>query len=38
LSGNRKGAIAETAIAAAATALDIPVLRPIIEHTRYDLG
>ena len=38
LSTNRKGAIAETAIAAAATALDIPVLRPIIEHSRYDLA
>ena len=38
LSTNRKGAIAETKIAAAATALDIPVLRPIVEHTRYDLG
>jgi prevent-host-death family protein len=38
LSTNRKGAIAETAIAAAATALDIPVLRPIVEHARYDLA
>jgi prevent-host-death family protein len=38
LSTNRKGAIAETAIAAAATALDIPVLRPIVEHSRYDLA
>jgi prevent-host-death family protein len=38
LSTNRKGAIAETAIAAAATALDVPVLRPIVEHARYDLA
>jgi prevent-host-death family protein len=38
LSRNRKGAIAETKIAAAATALDIPVLRPIVEHARYDLA
>jgi prevent-host-death family protein len=38
LSTNRKGAIAETKIAAAATELDIPVLRPIVEHGRYDLG
>jgi prevent-host-death family protein len=38
LSTNRKGAIAETAIAAAATKLGIPVLRPIVEHGRYDLA
>jgi prevent-host-death family protein len=38
LSSDRKGAIAETAIAAAATKLGIPVLRPIIEHARYDLA
>jgi prevent-host-death family protein len=38
LSTNRKGAIAETKIAAAATELDIPVLRPIFEHARYDLA
>jgi prevent-host-death family protein len=38
LSSNRKGAIAETKIAAAATELDIPVLRPITEHARYDLA
>jgi hypothetical protein len=38
LSSNRKGAIAETEIAAAATELGIPVLRPIVEHGRYDLG
>jgi hypothetical protein len=37
LSTNRKGAIAETKIAAAATELGIPVLRPIVEHSRYDL-
>jgi prevent-host-death family protein len=38
LSTNRKGAIAETKIAAAATELGIPVLRPIVEHARYDLA
>jgi prevent-host-death family protein len=38
LDSNRKGAIAETKIAAAATELGIPVLRPIVEHGRYDLG
>ena len=38
LSTNRKGAIAETKLAAAATELDIPVLRPITEHARYDLA
>jgi prevent-host-death family protein len=38
LTSNRKGAIAETKIAAAATELGIPVLRPIFEHSRYDLG
>jgi PD-(D/E)XK endonuclease len=38
LSSNRKGAIAETKIAAAATELDVPVLRPITEHARYDLA
>ena len=38
LSTNRKGAIAETKIAAAATELDIPVLRPITDHARYDLA
>jgi prevent-host-death family protein len=36
LSSNRKGAIAK--IAAAATELGIPVLRPIVEHGRYDLA
>jgi prevent-host-death family protein len=38
LSSNRKGAIAETKIAAAATEIDVPVLRPITEHARYDLA
>ena len=38
LSTNRKGAIAETEIAAAATKLGVPVLRPIVEHARYDLA
>jgi len=38
LSTSRKGAIAETKIAAAATELDIPVLRPIVDHARYDLA
>jgi prevent-host-death family protein len=35
---NRKGAIAELKIAAAATELGVPVLRPMSEHGRYDLG
>jgi hypothetical protein len=38
LSTNRKGAIAETAIAAAATKLGVSVLRPIVDHARYDLA
>ena len=38
LTTNQKGAIAETAIAAAATKLGISVLRPIVEHGRYDLA
>jgi prevent-host-death family protein len=38
MTSNRKGAIAETKIAAAATELGIPVLRPIVEHGRYDLA
>jgi hypothetical protein len=38
MDSNRKGAIAETKIAAAATELGIPVLRPIVEHGRYDLA
>lgn len=32
------GAIAETAVTAAATKLGISVLRPIVEHGRYDLA
>jgi prevent-host-death family protein len=35
---NRKGAIAEMKIATAAVELGIPVLRPMTEHGRYDLG
>jgi prevent-host-death family protein len=38
LSTNQKGGIAETAITAAAYALDIPVLRPVVEHARYDVA
>jgi prevent-host-death family protein len=38
LSTNQKGGIAETAITAAATKLGIPVLRPVVEHGRYDLA
>ncbi len=38
LTTNQKGAIAETAIAAAATKLGVSVLRPIAEHGRYDLA
>ncbi len=38
LSTNQKGGIAETAITAAATKLDVPVLRPAVEHGRYDLA
>jgi prevent-host-death family protein len=34
---NHKGNVAETAIAAAAIKLGIDVLRPMVEHTRYDL-
>ena len=35
---NRKGAIAEAAIALEAIKLGIPVLKPVAEHGRYDLG
>jgi prevent-host-death family protein len=35
---NRKGAVAEAAIALAAIRLGIPVLKPMAEHGRYDLG
>jgi prevent-host-death family protein len=38
LSPNRKGAIAEAKIVAAATELGVPVLRPVQEHGRYDLA
>jgi prevent-host-death family protein len=38
LSTNRKGAIAEAKIIAAATELGVPVLRPTQEHGRYDLA
>ena len=38
LSSNQKGGIAETAILAAATKLGVPVLRPVVEHARYDLA
>lgn len=38
LSTNQKGGIAETVITAAATKLGIPVLRPVVEHARYDLA
>ena len=34
---NLKGNVAELKIAAEATRLGIPVLRPMVEHTRYDL-
>jgi prevent-host-death family protein len=38
MTSNRKGAIAEAAIALEAIKLGIPVLRPLAEHGRYDLG
>jgi PD-(D/E)XK endonuclease len=38
LDSNRKGAIAEAEIAAAAVHLGIPILKPVAEHGRYDLG
>lgn len=38
LSSNRKGAIAEAAIALAAARHGIPVLRPMADHGRFDLG
>jgi prevent-host-death family protein len=38
MTSNQKGAIAEMKIAAAATELGIPVLRPMTEHGRYDLA
>ena len=38
LSTNQKGAIAEAKIVAAAVELNVPVLRPVQEHGRYDLA
>lgn len=38
LSTNQKGALAELRIAAAAVELGVPVLAPMQEHSRYDLG
>ena len=38
MTSNRKGAIAEAAIALEAIRLGIPVLKPVAEHGRYDLG
>jgi prevent-host-death family protein len=38
MTSNRKGAIAEMKIAAAATEIGVPVLRPMTEHERYDLA
>ncbi|MGH2822453.1 MAG: group I intron-associated PD-(D/E)XK endonuclease, partial [Thermoleophilaceae bacterium] len=38
LDNNRKGAVAEAEIATAAVRLGIPVLKPVAEHGRYDLG
>jgi prevent-host-death family protein len=38
LSTNRKGAIAEAKITAAAIELGVPVLKPVAEHERYDLA
>jgi prevent-host-death family protein len=38
LSSDQKGAIAELAIASATVKLGIPVLRPLVEHVRYDLA
>jgi PD-(D/E)XK endonuclease len=36
-SSNHKGNVAEAAIAAEATKLGIDVVKPLVEHTRYDL-
>jgi prevent-host-death family protein len=38
MNSNRKGAIAEAMIAAEATKLGVPVLKPMAEHERYDLA
>ena len=37
-SPNVKGAVAELAIELAATQLGIPVLKPVAEHGRFDMG
>ena len=37
-SPNVKGAVAELAVELAATKLGIPVLKPVAEHGRYDMG
>jgi prevent-host-death family protein len=37
-STNQKGAVAEAKIAAAAIELGVPVLKPLVEHGRYDLA
>jgi hypothetical protein len=37
-SSNRKGAVAEVELAAAAVRLGIPVLKPLTDHGRYDLA
>ena len=34
---NHKGSVAEVDIAAEAIELGVPVLKPLVEHTRYDL-
>ncbi len=34
---NHKGNVAEAAIAAAAIKLGVDVIKPLVEHTRYDL-
>lgn len=34
---NHKGNVAEAAIAAAAIKLSVDVIKPLVEHTRYDL-
>ena len=38
LDANRKGAIAEAEIYAAAVRLGVPVLTPMSEHGRYDMA
>lgn len=34
---NQKGNVAEAAITAAAIKLGVDVIKPLVEHTRYDL-